>query len=127
MPRDVQSPILSHAGRHLLDRRAFLTHAAGGLRGIALANLLAADGLLFGDEKAPIRPHIRPEAPLAARPAHFPPKAKRVLMIFCSGACSHVDTWDYKPELIKRHDTPMPGSDELVTFQGKNGNLIKSP
>ena len=39
-------------------------------------------------------------------------------MIFCSGACSHLDTWDYKPELIKRHNTPMPGSDKLVTFQG---------
>ena len=48
-------------------------------------------------------------------------------MIFCSGACSHIDTWDYKPELIKRHDTPMPGSDKLITFQGKSGNLIKSP
>ncbi len=58
---------------------------------------------------------------------HLPAKAKRVLMIFCSGACSHIDSWDYKPELIKRHDTPMPGSDELVTFQGKSGNLIKSP
>ena len=48
-------------------------------------------------------------------------------MIFCSGACSHLDTWDYKPELIKRHDTPLPGSDKLVTFQGKSGNLVRSP
>jgi hypothetical protein len=111
----------------LLDRRAFLTHAAGGFGGIALANLLAQEGLLLGAEKTPIRPHIDPAAPLAARAPHFAPRAKRVLMIFCSGALSHVDSWDYKPELIKRHDTPMPGSDQLVTFQGKNGNLIKSP
>ena len=72
-------------------------------------------------------PRFDPQAPLAPRNAHFPAKAKRVLMIFCSGACSHLDTWDYKPELIKRHDTPMPGSDKLVTFQGKSGNLIQSP
>jgi hypothetical protein len=36
-----------------------------------------------------------------------------------------VDTFDYKPELVKRHDTPMPGADGLVTFQGEQGNLIK--
>ncbi len=128
MPRrDLQQPILSHAGRRLLDRRGFLTHAAGGLSGIALANLLAGEGLLAASDNSPLRPDIRPDAPLAARRSHFPAKAKRVLMIFCSGACSHLDTWDYKPELIKRHDTPMPGEAKLVTFQGKNGNLIKSP
>jgi hypothetical protein len=110
----------------MLDRRRFLAGAAEGLSGIALASLLARDGVLAA-EAPPIRPPIRPAAPLAARPSHFAPKAKRVLVIFCSGACSHVDTWDYKPELIKRHDTPMPGSDKLITFQGKSGNLVKSP
>ncbi|MDB4736354.1 DUF1501 domain-containing protein, partial [Planctomycetota bacterium] len=44
-------------------------------------------------------------------------------MIFCSGALSHLDSFDYKPELIKRHDTPLPGGDDLVTFQGANGNV----
>ena len=121
-----RQPNLSHAGRRLLDRRRFLAGAAEGLGGIALASLLADEGLLAG-EPAPIRPSIRPDKPLAARKPHFAAKAKRVLVIFCSGACSHVDTWDYKPELVKRHDTPMPGSEELVTFQGKSGNLIKSP
>ncbi len=119
-------PILSHVGRRLLDRRNFLAHAAGGMSGIALAHLLAQEGLLLARETTPIRPVIEPPAPLQARATHFPAKARRVLMIFCSGACSHLDTWDYKPELIKRHNTPMPGSDKLVTFQGKSGNLIKS-
>ncbi len=127
MPTREPESILSHAGRRLLDRRSFLTHAAGGLSGMALASLLAGDGRLLGNELSPIRPDVRLDAPLAARAAHFAPRAKRVLMIFCSGACSHVDSWDYKPELIKRHDTPMPGAEELVTFQGENGNLIKSP
>ena len=119
-------PLLSNSGRRLLDRRHFLAHAAEGMGGIALASLLAQDGILRADD-SPIRPAIRPEAPLGARLPHFTPKANRVLMIFCSGACSHLDTWDYKPELIKRHNTPMPGADKLVTFQGKSGNLIKSP
>ena len=52
-------------------------------------------------------------------------KRRHVLVIFCSGALSHLDTWDYKPELIKRHDQPMPGTDKLITFQGENGNLVK--
>jgi hypothetical protein len=119
-------PVLLPAGRRLLDRRGFLSHAGGGLSAVALASLLAQEGLLPSSQAAPIRPPIDPQSPLAARPPHFAPRARRVLLIFCSGACSHLDTWDYKPELIKRHDTPMPGSDKLVTFQGKSGNLIKS-
>ena len=46
-------------------------------------------------------------------------------MIFCTGAVSHVDTFDYKPELVKRDGQPMPGSDKLITFQGENGNLVQ--
>lgn len=127
MARQPLEPLLSHAGRRLLDRRGFLANAAGGLSGIALASLLSGDQLLSASESSPLRPAIDPQLPLAARQPHFAPKAKRVLMIFCSGACSHLDTWDYKPELIKRHNMPMPGSDKLVTFQGKSGNLIQSP
>jgi hypothetical protein len=40
---------------------------------------------------------------------------------------SHLDTWDYKPELEKRHGMPLPGVEKLVTFQGENGNLARSP
>src|SRR5881227_321948 len=113
---------LSHAGRHLLDRRSFLRYGGTGLGGIALVSLLAEQGLLAG-ERGPVRPVVRPEAPLAPRPPHFTPKAKRVLMIFCSGAVSHVDTFDYKPELIKWHGQPLPGADKLITFQGEQGHL----
>ena len=121
-------PVLSLVGQRLLDRRAFLRYSGTGLGGVALLSLLAKEGLLAEEKnRSPIRPQIRPAAPLAPRASHFPPKAKRVLVIFCSGACSHIDTWDYKPELIKHHEQPMPGSDKLITFQGENGNLIKSP
>ena len=103
------------------DRRMFLGYTANGLSGIALAALLHREGLLAADQ-SPQSPQIDPAAPFAARPPHFESKAKNVLMIFCSGACSQIDTFDYKPELIKRHGEPMPGAGDLVTFQGKQGN-----
>ena len=58
---------------------------------------------------------------------HFPAKAKRVLQVFCPGAASHMDLWEHKPELDRRHGEPLPGEEDLVSFQGKNGNLMKSP
>jgi hypothetical protein len=116
---------LSHAGRHLLDRRAFLQWGGTGLGGIALTALLDQQRLLAGGP--PIRPQIDPARPAASRPPHFGPKAKNVLVIFCSGALSHVDSFDYKPELVRLHDSPMPtpGGGKLITFQGEQGNLIK--
>ncbi|HWE00965.1 MAG TPA: DUF1501 domain-containing protein [Tepidisphaeraceae bacterium] len=60
------------------------------------------------------------------KPAHFAPRAKRVLQIFCPGAASHLDTFDYKPELIRLNGQPMPG-EKIVTFQGGNGNIMQSP
>jgi len=116
---------LSHAGRRLLDRRQFLQWGGTGLGGIALAALLHEGRLLAAGP--PIRPAIDPTRPYAPRPPHFAAKAKNVLMIFCSGAISHVDTFDYKPELVRRHDTPMPtpSGEKLITFQGEQGNLIK--
>ena len=105
-----------------MNRRDFLHSGAMGLGSVALASLLAEQGLLGA---SPIRPVIDPSSPYAPRPPHFTPKARRVLMIFCTGALSHLDTFDYKPALVKHHDKPMPGMDKLITFQGENGNLVK--
>ena len=105
----------------LLNRRDFMGNAATGLGGIALAALLAEEGLLASHK----HPEIRPEAPLAERKPHFAAQAKRVLTIFCSGAVSHVDSFDYKPELVKHDGKPLPGGDKLVTFQGGQGNLVQ--
>ena len=58
---------------------------------------------------------------------HHPAKAKRVLQIFCPGAASHMDLWEHKPSLEKHHGKPLPGEENMVSFQGKNGNLMKSP
>ena len=94
----------------LLDRRRFLAGTAQGMSSIALASMLQAESA---------------QNPNAPRAAHFPGKAKNVIVVFCSGALSHVDTFDYKPELIRRHGQPLPGNERLVSFQGPNGNLTK--
>lgn len=106
-----------------MRRRLFLGNSAGGLSSIALLAMLAKDSARAGE--GPIRPSIDPARPYAPRPTHFPARAKRVLVIFASGALSHIDTFDYKPELVARHDTPMPDSSGLITFQGEQGNLIQ--
>lgn len=121
-------PSLQHP---LLNRRNFLGNSATAFGSMALAQLLGTDGLLAAGKsisgQGPIRPKIDPANPNAGREAHFSARAKNVLVIFCSGAISHLDTWDYKPELIKQHGKPMPGNEKLITFQGEQGNLIQSP
>ena len=112
---------LSAAGRSLLDRRQFLSGSATALGSIALTNLLGLDGLLAA---APAGPVIDPARPYAPRPPHFPAKAKSVIVIFCAGAVSQLETWDYKPELIKWDNQPLPGG-PAVTFQGPAGNLAR--
>ena len=118
----------------LLNRRRFLTENASALSGIALAQLLQNEHLLGATKpresapgKTPILPNIDPANPNAPRRPHFDALATNVLMIFCSGACSNLDTFDYKPDLIKYHGHPLPGGDKLITFQGEQGNLTKSP
>ncbi len=110
---------ISPAGRALLGRRDFLGQAGTGLGAIALTSLLAGDGLLAAES-----PRIDPSQPHAPRLPHYTPRAKNVLVIFCAGACSQLETWDYKPELIKRDGQPMPGG-PAVTFQGPSGNLAR--
>jgi hypothetical protein len=115
----MNSPLSSN-GLGLLNRRSFLSSAAG----LGLASLLAENPARASTQV--IRPLIRPENPLGARTTHFAPKAKRVLVIFCSGAVSHLDSWDWKPQLLKMDGKPMPGAKEnFLTFQGENGNLVR--
>ena len=90
-----------------------------GITGVALSQLLSNDflaGALASDA-----------AKWAPGSPQFRPKAKQVLQIFCPGAASHVDLWDYKPELEKRDGQPLAGEENLVSFQGKNGPLMRSP
>ena len=102
-----------------LDRRRFLTRAATSLGAIALTSLLDRDRVIAAG-----RPEINPAKPFAPRRSHYPAKARRVVMIFCAGAVSQLETWDYKPELIKQDGKPLVGG-PAVTFQGPAGNLAR--
>ena len=98
-------------------RRAFLGHAYTALAGVGLTHLLS--GELAADDVSAWRP--------GRDQTHHPARAKRVLQIFCPGAASHMDLWEHKPSLEKYHGQPLPGEENFVSFQGKNGNLMKSP
>ncbi|MBS0208978.1 MAG: DUF1501 domain-containing protein [Planctomycetes bacterium] len=101
------------------DRRTLLAQLGRGLLGVVAVDLLSRD--LFGAVNDPAGGAWKPGQ------THFPAKAKKVLQIFCPGAASHVDLWDYKPELVKRHGQPLAGEEGSMSFQGKNGNLMQSP
>mgnify|MGYP000054456485 CR=1 FL=1 len=113
-------------GRRLLNRRSFLADLGRSAGCLGLAQLLARDGLLAAEASStsPIRPVIDPGRPFRARASHFPAKADQVLIIFCAGAVSQVDSWDYKPELYKYHGLTPPNAPK-VTFQGPIGNLAR--
>jgi hypothetical protein len=99
-----------------LTRRSFLGNVTTGLGGVGLLHLLGAGAAA---ETAAWQPGIGQ--------THHAPRAKRVLQIFCPGAASHMDLWEYKPALEKYQGQPLPGEESFVSFQGKNGNLMPSP
>ena len=99
-----------------LTRRRFLGNVYSGLGGVGLMHLL---GRAAAAEQ--------PAWEAGRGQTHHAPKAKRVLQIFCPGAASAMDLWEYKPSLEKYHGKPLPGEEHFVSFQGKNGNLMKSP
>lgn len=121
---------MSHPLHPLLDRRGFLQNASSALSSVALASLLSQDRLLagapqengIGTSSSSIQ--LDPKKPYAPRAGHYEGKAKNVLVIFCAGAVSQLETWDYKPKLIEWDDRPLPGGPS-VTFQGPAGNLAR--
>ena len=98
-----------------LERRRFLWEVGGGLGGVALAAMLADDGLLGAEASS------RGEDRLAGRSPHFAPRAKSVIQIFLAGAASQVDTFDYKPLLVERAGKPFDETGKVELFGGKPG------
>ncbi|MFN6137906.1 MAG: DUF1501 domain-containing protein [Planctomycetota bacterium] len=101
-----------------MKRRSWLKGICRGLSGLAIADLLAReiDNSCHGaieDQGLPLG-------------CHFPPRVKRVIFVFMHGGPSHVDTFDYKPELIRLHGQPLPIAKPRIQF-AQTGNLLKSP
>lgn len=107
-----------------VTRRPFLGQTVNALQSIALLHLLQSDGRLQANTGHSLGNAESPNRSVGSQPPHFPARANRVLVIFCAGACSQLETWDYKPELIRRDGQPMPGG-PAVTFQGPAGNLAR--
>ena len=97
------------------SRRHFLWNSGGGLGAIALAWMLDQDNAW-----------AMAAGPTSERKPHFPAKAKRVVQIFCAGGVSHLDAFDYKPELERMHGMSMEGKGENLGFFGQPGKLMKS-
>ncbi|MGA3205081.1 MAG: DUF1501 domain-containing protein, partial [Bryobacteraceae bacterium] len=95
-------------------RRWFFNQCGVGLGAMALGNLLAEAGLASTD-------------PLAPKQPQFPAKAKRVIFLFMAGAPSHLDMFDYKPQLAKFSGT-LPPADLLkgyrAAFINPNSKLL---
>ena len=93
------------AGR---TRRWFFEQCGVGVGAVALANLFA--------EMASAAPVTAPADPLAPRPSPLPAKAKNVIFLFMAGAPSHLELFDYKPQLAK-FDGTLPPPDLLKGYR----------
>src|SRR2546425_1955316 len=114
-----QTPIVLGVGaERFFARREFLWRYGGGLGGIALAYLLGRHGLLAD---TPLRLRTLAAASALNGGLHHRARAKRVLQLFMSGAASQCDTFDYKPELIKRHGQKFDPGGKVELFQSDPG------
>jgi hypothetical protein len=102
-----------------VTRRDVLVRAAHGFGSIALASLLDLS----------VRGASQRVNPMAAKPPHFPAKAKSVIFLYMVGGPSHIDTFDPKPALEKYNGQPLPASYGTVVSQFTKGDtpLLKSP
>src|SRR5712664_2791169 len=97
-------------------RREFLWQAGGGFASLALMDLLSRD------LKA-----ATSLSPLAAKPPHFPAKAKHCVFLFMNGAPSHIDTFDPKPALARLNGTSYKGDLTVGSNNRPVGYLMQSP
>ena len=99
-------------------RREFLWQTGAGFSGAALASMLNQDGFLEAQEN---RADGTPwENPLKARKPHYPAKAKSVIFLYMYGGPSHIDTFDYKPNMVG-----MDGKTVDVKTFGRGGHRNK--
>src|SRR5215472_9145838 len=102
----------------LITRRWFFQQCGVGLGAIALGELFKQNGLAAT---------VAGANPLAPKQPHFPAKAKNVIFLFMAGAPSHLELFDYKPELAKWNGKLPPA--ELVkgyraAFINPNSTLL---
>ncbi len=104
-----------------MDRRAFLGQLGQGFGTLALAGILEEQRAHGSGLTA------RPGDGAALAGLHYPPRAKRVIQLFMAGAASHLDTFDYKPQLQRHHGEPSDFGEPVEAFQNGLGPWLKSP
>lgn len=115
-----------------LGRRAFLGRGTAGLGSLALSVLLNRDG--FASQTGQLGQSNRQAAAPnterwngVVRPLHFPQRIKRVIHLYMAGGPSHLETFDYKPELAGMDGQPMPRSftegQQIAQLQGQKDRL----
>jgi hypothetical protein len=112
MPVDDDPLPLPAAAGLEASRRWFLSECGVGLGALALNHLLARAGHAApagADGGAPAG-RLAPKAP------HFAPKAKSVIFLFMAGAPSHLELFDWKPQLAK-YDGTLPPADLLKGYR----------
>jgi hypothetical protein len=98
-----------------LSRREMLKHCSLGFGSLALGAMLSRRSEASVGEPREV-----------VAPTHFKPRAKHVIFAYMSGGVSHVDSFDPKPELRRRHGQPMPVPVKPTMFN-ENGNIMGSP
>ncbi len=106
-----------------LSRRDLLKASSIGFGNLALAGLLAQEQARAA---AAATAGGSSSDPLAVKPPHFKPRAKRVIFLFMHGGPSQVDTFDYKPLLKRDHGKPLPFARPKVV-SSETFNLLQSP
>ena len=109
-----------------MNRRQLLHQCGAGFAALALSDMIVRSGLCAGEPAANPLAAASVNNPLLPKSPHFPARAKRVIFLFMHGGPSHVDTFDYKPELIKHHGQPLPFEKPRIQF-AQTGNLLRSP
>lgn len=104
-----------------VHRRAMLKRSALGFGHLAMSAMLADEVAASVDGG-----NATGKDPLAPQSPHFVPRAKRVIFLFMKGGPSHVDTFDYKPQLQKDDGKELPFAKPRVQF-AKTNKLLKSP
>ena len=99
------------------SRREFVWQLGSGFAGLALTDLLHEDG--FFARHAQSSEFTRSHNPLAARPAHFRPRAKACIFLMMNGAPSQVDTFDYKPALTRYAGKQLPPDKNYINSGGR--------
>jgi hypothetical protein len=101
-----------------VSRRWFIEQCGVGMGALALNHLLAGAGYAAAPDS---------QNPLAPKKPHFAPKAKNVIFLFMAGAPSHLEMFDYKPQLAK-FDGTLPPPDLLkgyrAAFINPNSQLL---